>query len=46
MTHWSENRGREQQGNGRAKYGDNILQRLSQELSAEFGKGFNHTNLE
>ncbi|WP_176464545.1 YhcG family protein [Flectobacillus sp. BAB-3569] len=35
----------EQQGNERAKYGDNLLQRLSQELSDEFGKGFNLTNL-
>src|SRR5690554_2480195 len=35
----------EQQGEARAAYGKQQLQRLSQELTKEFGKGFNVTNL-
>ncbi len=35
-----------QQGNERASYGDTILEKLSQKLTAEFGKGFSKRNLE
>ncbi|WP_317044859.1 DUF1016 N-terminal domain-containing protein [Chryseobacterium sp. 52] len=35
----------EQQGKERAEYGKYALKNLSQKLSLEFGKGFNHTNL-
>lgn len=35
-----------QQGNERASYGDNVLNRLSQKLTDEFGKGFSVDNLE
>ena len=35
----------EQQGEARAAYGKQQLQRLSQELTKEFGKGFDVTNL-
>lgn len=36
----------EQQGKERAEYGKKILQKLSQNLTAEFGKGFSRSNLE
>ncbi|HOW51361.1 MAG TPA: PDDEXK nuclease domain-containing protein [bacterium] len=35
----------EQRGKGRAKYGALLLENLATRLSAEFGKGFNVTNL-
>lgn len=35
-----------QQGNERASYGDNVLNRLSQKLTDEFEKGFSVHNLE
>ncbi len=35
----------EQQGEARAAYGKAILKRLSQQLSADYGKGFDITNL-
>ena len=35
----------EQQGSERAAYGEKLLQALSNELSAEFGKGFSYANL-
>lgn len=35
----------EQEGNGRAKYGDYIIRNLSKELSVEFGTGFSVANL-
>lgn len=35
----------EQKGEERAAYGEKILQVLSKELSAEFGKGFSYSNL-
>ncbi len=35
-----------QQGDERASYGDAVLERLSQSLTAEFGKGFSKRNLE
>ena len=35
-----------QQGNERASYGDTVLEKLSQKLTAEFGKGFSKRNLE
>ena len=35
-----------QQGEERAKYGDTILDKLSQKLTSEFGKGFSKRNLE
>ena len=35
----------EQNGNTRAEYGKQLLQQLSERLSAEFGKGFDETNL-
>ncbi|MDR3047847.1 MAG: PDDEXK nuclease domain-containing protein [Bacteroidales bacterium] len=35
----------EQQGAQRATYGEEILQTLSKELMAEFGKGFSYANL-
>ncbi len=35
----------EQQGDKRATYGEEIIQNLSKELSAEFGKGFSYANL-
>ncbi len=35
----------EQQGEVRAEYGKQILEQLSMSLSAEFGKGFDTTNL-
>jgi predicted nuclease of restriction endonuclease-like (RecB) superfamily len=35
----------EQQGNQRAEYGKAVLQALSKQLSAEYGKGFNDRNL-
>ena len=35
-----------QQGDERASYGDAILEKLSQKLTAEFGKGFSKRNLE
>jgi len=36
----------EQQGKGRAAYGQDVLNRLSEKLSGEFGKGFSRSNLE
>jgi DUF1016 N-terminal domain len=36
----------EQQGKSRAEYGRHLLQELSRRLSAEFGKGFDRTNLQ
>lgn len=35
-----------QQGDKRASYGDALLQKLSQKLTVEFGKGFSKRNLE
>lgn len=35
----------EMQGEGRAKYGAEIIKKLSKELSAEYGKGFTKSNL-
>ena len=35
----------EQRGQGRAAYGEEILRFLADKLTAEFGKGFSHTNL-
>jgi predicted nuclease of restriction endonuclease-like (RecB) superfamily len=35
----------EQQGNHRANYGQDIINKLSQKLSLELGKGFNRSNL-
>ncbi len=35
-----------QQGDERASYGDAVLERLAQRLTAEFGKGFSKRNLE
>ena len=34
-----------QQGNERASYGDTVLEKLSQKLTSEFGKGFSSKNL-
>ena len=34
-----------QQGNERASYGDTVLEKLSQKLTSEFGKGFSSRNL-
>jgi predicted nuclease of restriction endonuclease-like (RecB) superfamily len=36
----------EQAGRGRAKYGEALLERLSQDLTARFGRGFSVDNLE
>ncbi len=36
----------EQQGAARAEYGKNLLKKLSRELTAEFGRGFSHRNLD
>jgi len=35
----------EQKGNTKAEYGSELLDRLSRDLSAEFGKGFSRSNL-
>lgn len=35
-----------QQGNERANYGDAVLEKLSEKLTNEFGKGFSVDNLE
>lgn len=35
----------EQNGEGRAKYGEALLKNLSKELTAEFGNGFSYVNL-
>ncbi len=35
-----------QQGDERAAYGDEVLEKLSQKLTSEFGKGFSKRNLE
>ena len=35
----------EQQGDSRATYGQRLLENLSKELSASFGKGFSYANL-
>ena len=35
-----------QNGDERARYGDEVLEKLSQKLTAEFGKGFSKRNLE
>ena len=35
-----------QQGNERASYGDAVLQKLSEKLTNEFGRGFSVDNLE
>ena len=35
----------EQKGNARAEYGTELLDRLSRDLKAEFGKGFSRSNL-
>lgn len=35
----------EQQGNEKAEYGSKILERLSKDLSDQFGRGFSRTNL-
>ena len=36
----------EQKGNSKAKYGERTLRELSAKLTAEFGRGFSHKNLE
>jgi len=36
----------EQQGAARAKYGKEVLKRLAEKLTAEFGRGFSKSNLE
>lgn len=36
----------EQQGKTRAKYGKEVLKRLAEKLTAEFGRGFSKSNLE
>lgn len=36
----------EQQGKGRAEYGEQLLQRLSSDLTKRFGRGFSHDNLQ
>jgi hypothetical protein len=36
----------EQDGNDRAGYGEKLLERLSRDLSAKFGRGFSVVNLE
>src|SRR6266436_465468 len=35
----------EQQGKTRAEYGEELLQRLAQDLSAKFGRGFSYPNV-
>ncbi|GAB4314182.1 MAG: hypothetical protein Kow0059_05800 [Candidatus Sumerlaeia bacterium] len=35
----------EQKGNVKAEYGSELLDRLSRDLTAEFGKGFSRSNL-
>lgn len=35
----------EQGGSVRAEYGENVLKELARELTEEFGKGFDYTNL-
>ena len=35
-----------QQGDERASYGETVLEKLSQKLTSEFGKGFSKRNLE
>lgn len=35
----------EQKGNVKAEYGSELLDRLSKDLTAEFGKGFSRSNL-
>ena len=35
----------EQHGNARAKYGDNLINRLSKDLTTRLGKGYSKTNL-
>lgn len=36
----------EQQGRGRAGYGERLIERLPADLTARFGRGFGHRNLE
>ena len=36
----------EQQGQDRAEYGEKLIERLSQDLTARFGRGFGRRNLE
>ncbi len=35
----------EQSGDGRAEYGERVVERLSEDLSAKFGRGFSRVNL-
>ena len=35
-----------QKGDEKASYGDEVLEKLSQKLTEEFGKGFSKRNLE
>lgn len=35
----------EQQGSNRAEYGDNLINRLSHDLTSQYGKGFSKSNL-
>ena len=35
----------EQSGKARAEYGEELIEKLSEKLSLEYGKGFNSTNL-
>jgi hypothetical protein len=35
----------EQQGKQRAEYGEELLQRVAQDLSAKFGRGFSYPNI-
>lgn len=49
MTYWGVGRRiieTEQAGKGRAKYGEALLERLSGDLTARFGRGFSVDNLE
>ena len=36
----------EQRGRGRAGYGERLIERLAADLTAQFGRGFGHRNLE
>ena len=49
MTYWQIGRRLievEQAGQGRAEYGERLIERLSQDLTARFGRGFSQRNLE
>ena len=49
ITYWHVGRRlveQEQQGSARASYGEQLLKRLSLDLSKRFGRGFSERNLE